>query len=95
MKRCKVTEEEIRDIRRKNHEKLVNIDIENAKTIVIEKKGDFLRIGTTLINLKNVDLIICNGFYNFDNMKIVDLYNVVAFHKEALEIITKRILEVL
>lgn len=98
MKRSKYkpTEEEIKAIRRKNHEELVSIDIENAKTIPIEKKGDFLRVGNTLINLKNVDVINCNSIsYNFDNSKVVDLCGLVAFHQEALEIIIERILEVL
>lgn len=96
MKRSKVTEEEIKAIRRKNHEELVKIDIEDAKTIPIEKKGDFLRIGNTLINLKNVDVINCDSIsYNFNNSKVVDLRGIAAFHQEALDIIIERIWEIL
>lgn len=56
------TNEEIKMARKYEEETQRQKEIQRAKEIVIEKKGDFLRIGNAVLNLKNIDIIKCDFF---------------------------------
>lgn len=56
------TNEEIERARKYEEEMEKQKEIQRAKEIKIEKKGDFLRIGCAIVNLKKFDVIKCDFF---------------------------------
>lgn len=71
-------------------------EIKNANDLIIEKKGDFLRIGNNLINLKNIDAIVPDIAHNkhfSKNVKIAYAYFNTINSKKAIHIIIKKIMK--
>lgn len=90
------TKEEIKMAQNYDKYLMEQEEIKMANEIIIEKKGDFLRIGNTLVNLKNVDAIAPDCMhveYFTNNVKIAYVYFNIINSQKAIDIIIAKLMK--